>query len=166
MLPLLLTAVADGWLAAGAARWRSRRGNAARIFGLPAKGRLAVGADADLASSSSAGHGASTPSTWLTRSRGTAAIWDGREVRGRVVRTYVRGQLVWDAKSGLIGEPGWGRWVQAVPLGRLSASAGTCRYGSALIIPPSTGTISAPVTYDAAGESRNAPTRPISATSP
>ena len=42
---------------------------------------------------------------------------------------------------------------------------GTKRYGSARIIPPSTGTI-APVTNDAAGESRNAPTRPISATSP
>ena len=39
------------------------------------------------------------------------------------------------------------------------------RYGSARIIPPSTGTI-APVTNDAAGESRNAPTRPISAMSP
>ena len=38
-------------------------------------------------------------------------------------------------------------------------------YGSARIIPPSTGTI-APVTNDAAGDSRNAPTRPISATSP
>ena len=39
------------------------------------------------------------------------------------------------------------------------------RYGSARIIPPSTGTI-APVTNDAAGDSRNAPTRPISAMSP
>ena len=39
------------------------------------------------------------------------------------------------------------------------------RYGSARTIPPSTGTI-APVTNDAAGDRRNAPTRPISAMSP
>ncbi len=39
------------------------------------------------------------------------------------------------------------------------------RYGRARIIPPSTGTM-APVTYDAAGDSRNAPTRPISSGSP
>ena len=37
--------------------------------------------------------------------------------------------------------------------------------GRARIIPPSTGTM-APVTNEAAGDSRNAPTRPISATSP
>ena len=37
--------------------------------------------------------------------------------------------------------------------------------GRARIMPPSTGTI-APVTKDAAGDRRNAPTRPISATSP
>ena len=38
-------------------------------------------------------------------------------------------------------------------------------YGSARTMPPSTGTM-APVTYEAAGDSRNAATRPISAVSP
>ena len=55
-----------------------------------------------------------------------------------------------------------------LPLTRLGGprrTAATGRYGSARIIPPSTGTI-APVTYDAAGDSRNAPTRPSSSGSP
>ncbi len=47
-------------------------------------------------------------------------------------------------------------------LGGLGRTSG---YGRARIIPPSTGTI-APVTNDAAGDSRNAPTRPSSTGSP
>ena len=81
----------------------------------------------------------------------------------------------WRTSTTCCGGPGSTRtW----PPGSVLPAAGRCglgrprgtaarpaRYGSARIIPPSTGTI-APVTNDAAGESRNAPTRPISATSP
>ncbi len=111
LLPLMLSAVSDGWLRLDQLVALTS-GNAARIFGLPAKGRLEVGADADLALVEIGGPWHIDTSAWLTRSRGTAAIWDGREVTGRVVRTYVRGQPVWDAESGLIGEAGWGRWLR------------------------------------------------------
>ena len=56
--------------------------------------------------------------------------------------------------------------ASASPIGcALPADPDRRTYGSARIIPPSTGTM-APVTYDAAGDSRNAPTRPSSSGSP
>nr|MBA2380971.1 dihydroorotase family protein [Chloroflexota bacterium] len=111
MLPLLLTALEDG-------RLRLDRllaltsGNAARIFGLPAKGRLAVGADADFAVVELGGPWRIDPATWLTRSRDTAAIWAGRQVLGRVRSTWVRGECMWEAASGALGPAGWGRIVR------------------------------------------------------
>jgi len=44
----------------------------------------------------------------------TSAGWDPYEdrlIRGRVVMTIVRGQLVWDG-SKILARPGWGRWVR------------------------------------------------------
>ena len=111
MLPLLLTAIEDGRLRLEQLLALTS-GNAAAIFGLPAKGRLAVGADADLAIVETGGPWRLDPSTWLTRSRGTAAIWAGREVRGRVRSTWVRGECVWDAATETLGSAGWGRVVR------------------------------------------------------
>jgi len=111
LVPLLLTALDDE-------RLRLEQlvaltsGNAARIFGLSAKGRLAVGADADLTVAELGGPWRIDPSTWKTRSRATAAIWADREVRGRVRSTWVRGRRVWDAATETLGEPGWGRVVR------------------------------------------------------
>jgi dihydropyrimidinase/allantoinase len=111
MLPLLLTAVAEErirleQLVALAA------GNAARIFGLAAKGRLAVGADADLALVEIGGPWRIDTTAWLTRAREAARVWHGREVRGRVVATYLRGQRVWDRTAGVTAPPGSGRQVR------------------------------------------------------
>jgi len=66
LVPLLLTALDDG-------RLRLEQlvaltsGNAARIYGLSAKGRLAVGADADLTVAELGGPWRIDPSTWKTR---------------------------------------------------------------------------------------------------
>lgn len=111
MLPLLLTAVADERLRLDQLVAVSS-GNAARIFGLPAKGRIAAGADADLALVDIGGQWRIDTSSWLTRAREAARVWDGREVRGRVLATYVRGIRVWDAGIGVVGPPGWGRQVR------------------------------------------------------
>ncbi|HLO35234.1 MAG TPA: dihydroorotase family protein, partial [Candidatus Deferrimicrobium sp.] len=116
MLPLLLTAVEDGRLPLERLLALTS-GNASRIYGLPAKGRLAVGADADLAVVETGGPWRLDPATWVTRSRETAAIWAGREVRGRVRSTWVRGECVWDAVTGALGPAGWGRIVRPASAG-------------------------------------------------
>jgi dihydroorotase-like cyclic amidohydrolase len=110
LLPLMLTAVADGRLT-----WSRladvTSGNAARIFGLGAKGALRVGADADLVVVDPARSWTIDTGRWLTRSLETAAIWHGRHVIGAPVATYVRGRLV--ARDGVLtGERGFGRLVR------------------------------------------------------
>ena len=110
MVPLLLTALVDGRLSM-ARLLELTSGNAARLFGLAGKGRLAVGADADLTVVETGGPWRIDPGTWLTRSRATAAIWTDREVRGRVVSTWVRGERVWELASADLGRAGWGRVV-------------------------------------------------------
>ena len=50
-------------------------------------------------------------STWLTRTKGTAAVWHGRRVRARVWTTIVRGRTVF-ADGALVGPRGWGRLVR------------------------------------------------------
>ncbi|HET9852404.1 MAG TPA: dihydroorotase family protein, partial [Candidatus Limnocylindrales bacterium] len=112
LLPLLLTAVADGRLALEQAVALTSA-NAARIFGLRDKGAIRLGGDADLAIVDLGHEGVIDTSTWLTRSRGTAAVWDGRRVRARVARTIVRGRTVFE-DGALVGPRGWGRLVRPV----------------------------------------------------
>ena len=109
LLPLMLTSVADGRLSLPAMTALTS-GNAARIFGLRDKGAIRVGGDADLAVVDLGYEGTIDTTSWLTRSRATAAVWHGRRVRARVVRTIVRGRTVFrDAE--LVGARGWGRLV-------------------------------------------------------
>ena len=90
-MPLLLDLVADGWLdlerLAGVTAARP-----ARIFGLPTKGSIEVGKDADLAI---------VDPTATTRVRAAdlpcTAGWspyEGRTLRGAVVETWSRGERI------------------------------------------------------------------------
>jgi dihydropyrimidinase/allantoinase len=111
LLPLMLSAVADGRI--GLRRMvEVTSGAAARVFGLRDKGRIAPGADADLALVDPGRRGAIDTSRWLSRSRGTAEVWNGRPITGAVSMTIVRGRVVWDEGRGLVGPAGWGRWVR------------------------------------------------------
>jgi allantoinase len=109
LLPLMLTAVADGRLTLEHMVALTST-NAARIFGLGNKGAVRIGADADLAIVDLAYAGTIDTESWLTRSRGTARAWHGRRVRGRVSSTIVRGRVVYD--GALVGERGWGKLVR------------------------------------------------------
>ncbi|MGY1602919.1 dihydroorotase [Geodermatophilus sp. SYSU D00815] len=65
----------------------------AQVYGLwPRKGRIAVGADADLALVDPGAERTLRSADVLSKAGWTP--FDGREVRGRVVRTYLRGVLV------------------------------------------------------------------------
>ncbi len=109
LLPLLHS---DGMVARGLSLdWlvRALCENPARIFGLaPQKGQVEVGADADLV--------LFDPRRAWTLSAGNLHMgadfspYEGRRVRGAVIRTLVRGRTVW-ADGECCVEPGWGRFV-------------------------------------------------------
>ena len=79
----------------------------ADFFGLARKGRLAVGADADIVvlSPEAYRHQAA-----LSHDELNWSPYDGETFSARVVATFVRGSLVWDGKA-VIGRPGHGRFV-------------------------------------------------------
>ena len=109
LLPLMLSAVADGRITLER-MVALTSGNAARIFALRDKGAIRVGADADLTLVDLVRPDVIDTSRWLTRSRGTARVWDGKPVRGAIVATLVRGRTVF--RDGMLrGAPGWGRLV-------------------------------------------------------
>ncbi len=84
---------------------------AAARFRLPGKGRIEPGADADLALADLAGETALTRET--LRHRHPHSPWAGRTLRGRIVRTLVRGATV--AADGRIVAPAGGRLVTPTP---------------------------------------------------
>jgi dihydroorotase len=82
----------------------------ARVFGLASKGRLEVGADADIAI-------VDLDREWTIRDADVISNIDwtpyaDRAVRGAIDRTLVRGRVVYEDGT-VVGQPGWGR--QAVP---------------------------------------------------
>lgn len=109
-LPLMLTAVHDGKLALRQlVTLMSER--AASLFGLPGKGRLEPGADADLALVDLKHAWVFDHGRAVTRSRGNMRIYDGLPLVGRVVSTYVRGTRVFH-EGDVVGSPGHGRFVR------------------------------------------------------
>ena len=110
-VPLMLTAVRRGRLTLSHLV-RLVCANPARLFGLwPWKGNLAVGADADLTLVNLAEEYVHDHRRLYTKSRETAVCYDGIRMQGRPVATVVRGRVVMRAGE-VIGEPGWGRWLQ------------------------------------------------------
>lgn len=108
-LPLLLTAVAAGRVSLpDLVRLTATR--AAEIFDLPAKGRIAPGADADMVL-------VDTDARWTFHARGlskaaaNATYLEGRQLTGRVVGTWSRGRHVFD-DGRIAGTPGMGRFLR------------------------------------------------------
>jgi len=83
--------------------------NPARLFGIPDKGTLEPGTDADIV--------VFDPDTTYTidadDNGGVAdfSLYEGRDVTGKVEKTFVRGSLVAD-KGEVVGEPGHGRFIE------------------------------------------------------
>jgi dihydroorotase len=82
----------------------------ASLFSLPAKGRLAVGADADLVVFD-------PDEPWLFSARDVWAkcgwsAYEGWTFTGRVLTTIRAGQVMWDASRGVFGAA-TGRWLSA-----------------------------------------------------
>lgn len=84
-------------------------GRPARIFGLPFKGSLLPGADADIAVIDMSGSWTISNDDTFTKVGWTP--YDGREVGARVARTVVRGTDVY-IDGEIVAEPGLGRHVK------------------------------------------------------
>lgn len=83
--------------------------NPARIFGLSAKGTLEPGTDADIVVFDP--NDTYTVDATDNASAADFSIYEGRELTGRVQKTFVRGELVADDGE-IVGEPGHGAFVE------------------------------------------------------
>lgn len=106
-LPLLLTAVHDGRLSLRKVARLTSAGPAA-VYGLPRKGHIATGYDADLTL-------VDPDAEWTIGERPlfTRCGWspfEGDKVKGRVERVFLRGQEVY-AHGEILAQPGYGRAI-------------------------------------------------------
>jgi dihydropyrimidinase len=86
--------------------------NPARIFGLDRKGAVSVGMDADLVIFDPEGKGVRSAKTHF--SRADRSIFEGHDVKGRIERTIVGGQVVFEGGR-LMAERGAGRFIARKP---------------------------------------------------
>jgi dihydroorotase len=84
----------------------------ARIFGIDRKGRLEVGADADIAIVNLDDSFEIRDEIVLSKNGWTP--YAGRVVRGTIETTFVRGHVVYE-NGRVVGEPGWGRQARPGP---------------------------------------------------
>lgn len=123
LVPAMLDAVSRGRISLDRAV-ALLSGNAARRFQLPSKGKIAVGADADLILVDLGGTTSIGPDTLLSFARDVAQLYYGAEFTGRILRTLVGGRTVYDGS--IQGQPGWGHYTNPTrstiaPSTRLSA---------------------------------------------
>ncbi|WP_371480638.1 dihydroorotase family protein [Kitasatospora sp. NBC_00315] len=85
----------------------------AELFRLPGKGRIAVGADADLVLFDPQARWQMSGSD--VRSKCGWSAYEGWTFTGRVETTVKAGKVVWDLGTGFAGEPS-GRWLSPAPL--------------------------------------------------
>jgi dihydroorotase (multifunctional complex type) len=111
LLPVMLDAWARGFLPLEQAVSLVTSAPA-RLFGLyPDKGRVAPGADADIAIVSLDETFRPSPETLVTRAAGCGIVFDGMALRGRVRSTLVLGRLVY--ADGRITGPPSGRFTSS-----------------------------------------------------
>ncbi len=86
-------------------------GNAARIMGLfPKKGSLMPGADADIVVVDMAKEWVYDGKKSLSKTKSEKGIYQDARFKGKVMQTYVRGQLVYDSGE-IKAKAGYGRYV-------------------------------------------------------
>lgn len=92
--------------------------NAAKHYGLyPKKGAMEIGSDADLAI-------IDLEKEWTIRKEEMQCLnkytpFDGMKLKGKVSKTLVRGRVVFDDDKGLVGEPGYGKFVKRQSIQKL-----------------------------------------------
>jgi allantoinase len=110
-LPLMLTAVKEGRISINRAV-QLLSVNPSRIFRLyPRKGDICPGADADMVLVDLNEEYTIHADDMFTMAKGVAKVFDGFKAYGRVMKTFLRGQMVFD-EGKVIGKPGYGQWIR------------------------------------------------------
>ena len=110
-LPLILTAVKDGKISLERAVDLIST-KPSKIFGLyPRKGAIAVGADADLVLVNLTEEYELQHADMVTQAKDVGVVYDGQKVYGKVRKTFVRGEVVYD-EGKITVNPGYGQWVK------------------------------------------------------
>lgn len=117
LLPVMLDAAARGRLSLERAVELVTRAGAERLGLRPQKGVIENGADADLVVVDLAGETRVERAGLFTQARDCDRLYDGRVFRGRIERTLVRGETVFEAGR-VTGKPGHGRFVRPAASGR------------------------------------------------
>lgn len=86
--------------------------NPAKIFGCAQKGSLTVGKDADIVIYDPQKD--FTVSVSNMHSDYDHTIWEGKQLHGYPIKTYVRGTLVYD-NGNFVGTPGYGQYIKREP---------------------------------------------------
>ena len=90
---------------------RVTSGAAAQRYGLSArKGSIGVGKDADLVL-------IDPEAEWVVEgqkflSKGKVTPFEGMRCKGRIVKTLLRGQVIYDSETGVQVRPGYGQWIR------------------------------------------------------
>ena len=110
-LPLMLTAVKQGKISLERAVDLIST-KPSKIFGLyPHKGAIKVGADADVILVNVSDEYEIHHENMVTKARDVGVVYDGQKVVGKVLKTIVRGKVVYD-NGKITAKPGYGQWVK------------------------------------------------------
>ena len=110
MLPLMLTAVNEGWLSLShLVRLMAER--PADLFALPGKGYLRPGYDADLTLVDLAAEWVFDRHVCFSKARDNMRAYHDRPMQGRVVSTFVRGIRVYH-QGEITAQPGHGKFIK------------------------------------------------------
>lgn len=83
----------------------------AEIFNLPGKGEIAIGHDADLTFVDMDARWTFDRHACFTKAREVMRFVHGMPMHGKVMRTVVRGETIYDDGQ-IVGQPGHGRWLK------------------------------------------------------
>lgn len=88
--------------------------NVARRYGLyPQKGAIKIGSDADFTIVDLDKKWVLNPSE--LESKGKYSPFSGKEIRGKIYLTIVRGKVIYREEEGVIGEKGYGQFIKSKP---------------------------------------------------
>ncbi|MEM4000855.1 MAG: dihydroorotase [Saccharolobus sp.] len=93
--------------------------NPATFFGIyPKKGVIQIGSDADIVLIDPKVEWTVKCSNMLTKSKESALIYEGLKLKGKIMKVLLRGIEVYSDSEGVIGRPGYGRFISPLSSGR------------------------------------------------